>query len=130
MHGHRVVLARTADVGEQALDNATFDLVVLSVDQAQAGSAFAARLRDCPATRELPIIFLVPELSAAETSEWSKHGGVFSVLKPIDSHGLIDLVERALWMPHVAQSKLAAPAAHFVPHCDWIKLSMPQVGSG
>lgn len=131
MQGHRCVLARNEVMSLDSIAKNQFDVIVLSIDQLQRGCDFAAKLRvaqDAPnggqtLNRDVPIIFLVPELSGEWLPKLAACGGVFSLLKPIDPYSLIDLVEKALWMPHVAQGRSGAPAAHLSRQNDWIKLS-------
>lgn len=131
MQGHRCVLARNEVMSLDSIAKNQFDVIVLSIDQLQRGCDFAAKLRgpqhisdgQQPANRDVPIIFLVPELSADWLPKLAACGGVFSLLKPIDPYALIDLVEKALWMPHVAQGRSGVPAAHLSMQNDWIKLS-------
>ena len=44
-------------------------------------------------------------------------GGAYYLRKPLDPEVLIDLVSKALWLPHLVQSRLAMhePAAQPVP---------------
>lgn len=122
MQGHRAVLARNEEMAIQAIAAGQFDVIILSIEQLQSGCDFASRLRGPAVARDLPIIFLVPELSNDWLAKLAAHGGVFSILKPVDPHALIDLVEKALWMPHVARGRSGAlPAQHAVQN-DWIKL--------
>ena len=122
MQGHRALLARTEEVAMKAIENSELDLIVLAIEDLRGGCEFAGRLRSLEKTRDVPVIFLVPQL----TSEWSTrlhaHGGVFSLLQPIDPYALIDLVERAVWMPHVAKAKIGAPATHLSRAKDWVRL--------
>jgi CheY-like chemotaxis protein len=122
MQGHRALLARTEEVAMKAIESSELDLIVLAIDDLKSGCEFAQRLRSLEKTRDVPVIFLVPQL----TAEWSRrlhaHGGVYSLLQPIDPHALIDLVERAIWLPHIAQAKMGTPAAHLSRAKDWVRL--------
>jgi CheY-like chemotaxis protein len=122
MQGHRALLARSETVAAEAIAAQAIDLIVLSIDQLDAGTAYAARLRQIPATRDVPIIFLTPELSPAWTAQLQAQGGVFCLLKPIDPHSLLELVEKTLWMPHLAQRRVQPPTAHFHKTADWVRL--------
>lgn len=102
--GHHVVLARSEAVAMDSIAKGEFDAIVLSIEQLEAGCQFAGRLRSQANTCDTPIIFLVPNISAEGSSALAAHGGVFSMLKPAEPDSLIDLVEKALWLPHIAQS--------------------------
>jgi PleD family two-component response regulator len=122
MQGYRVLLARTEPVAAQALATTPVDLIILAIDALETGCQFAARLRNTEATREVPVIFVVPELSTEAMGELSQHGGVYCVLANVDPNELIDLVDKALWMPHLTKLRSAPPAAHLSVSQDWIKL--------
>jgi len=123
MQDYRAVLARTEEIAVGAIAEGQFDVIVLSIEQLDQGCQFAGRLRSTDVTRDVPIIFLVPALSAAWSSELASQGGVFSMQKPVDPHELVELVEKALWMPHVAKSRMGAPSTHLGHQNDWISLS-------
>ncbi len=122
MQGHRALLARTEEVAMKAIENSELDLIVLAIEDLKCGCEFAERLRSLEKTRDVPVIFLVPQLTAEWSSRLHAHGGVFSLLQPIDPSALIDLVERAIWMPHVAKAKIGTPAAHLSRAKDWVRL--------
>jgi DNA-binding response OmpR family regulator len=120
--GHRCVLARNESMALESIAEGLFDVIILSIDQLQVGCDFAARLRGPEIHRDVPIIFLVPELSSTWMTKLSSQGGVFCLLKPIDPYALIDLVDQALWMPHVARGHASLPPAHWAQQSDWVKL--------
>lgn len=123
MQGHQAILARTEQVASQALQSQSVDLIVLSIQQLEAGCAFASRLRADQATSEIPVIFIVPEMAEHWVASLQEHGGVFCVLSSVDPNHLIELVEKALWLPHLARRKTNPPAAHLSKSSDWIKLT-------
>ena len=122
MQGHQAILARTEPVAAQALQSQPIDLIILSIDHLETGCAFAARLRASEATSDIPIIFIVPELAQEWAPSLQEHGGVFCVLRSVQPHDLIDLVEKALWMPHLAQRRTNPPPTHLNKSLDWVRL--------
>lgn len=122
MNGHSATLARNEEVAQQALLNKTIDLIILGIQELDEGCEFAARLRAQPAHVDIPIIFLVPELSSHWAVNLQAQGGVFCILRSMDPHELLDLVQKALWMPHLAKRRSAPTAPHNQPATDWIKL--------
>lgn len=122
MNGHTATLARTEKVAQQALGNQTIDLIILGIEDLETGCEFAARLRSQPGQSDIPIIFMVPELSSHWAANLQEQGGVFCILRSMDPHELLDLVQKALWMPHIAQRRANPPTKHVNPTSDWIKL--------
>lgn len=121
MNGHKVTMARTEDVAQKALQSQTIDLIILGIEDLETGCAFAARLRSQPAHADIPIIFTVPQLSSHWAANLQEQGGVFCILRSMDPHELLDLVQKALWMPHLAHKRIASPGIHANP-TDWVKL--------
>lgn len=122
MQGHRALLARTEEIAKQAINENELDLIVLAIEELSAGCEFAQRLRSLEKTRDVPVIFLVPHLTAEWQTRLHAHGGVYSLLQPVDPHALIDLVDKAIWMPHVANSKLGTHSPNHAIAKDWVRL--------
>ena len=125
MQGYKAILARTEEVALQAIAAGPIDLIVLSIDKLQEGCEFAARLRSAESTSDISIVFLTPELSPAWTGQLQSHGGVSCMLKPVDPAELAELVEKALWMPHVAMRRANPPQSHLHKVSDWVRLEEP-----
>ena len=125
MNGYRAVMAKTEQIALEAIngeEREAFDLIVLSIDELEAGCAFAARLRQQAHTRDVPIVFVVPELNPTWSTRLGQLGGVYSLLKPFEPEALIELVQKTLWMPHIAASKLGKTASAKARQRDWISL--------
>lgn len=122
MHGHRALLARSEEVAMKAIVAHDLDLIVLAIDDLETGCGFARRLRSHEKTRDLPVIFLVPQLTAEWSAKLHSHGGVYSLLQPVDPHALMDLVDRAVWIPHIARSKLGQASTPQHAAKDWLRL--------
>lgn len=123
MRGHRIVLARNEAIALESIQSGQFDLLILSIESLEQGCAFAARLRRGIASRDVPVVFLVPELSQRWSEKLRDEGGVFSMLKPFEPEALIEIAERALWLPHVARSRLGSQGTHLSHQSDWISLA-------
>ncbi len=122
MHGHRAILARTEEVAMKAIVAHELDLIILAIEDLEGGGAFAARLRSHDKTRDLPVIFSGPKLTADWSAKLHSHGGIYSLLQPVDPHALIDLVDRAVWIPHIAKSKLGQTSSPQTAAKDWMRL--------
>lgn len=83
------------------------DLIVSDIDLGQiSGLELYQQLRDCPGAAEVPVIFIsgaqIPDIvRRAHTA-----GGVYFLRKPFDPGVLIELVDKALWMPHLLRRQL------------------------
>ena len=120
--GYRCFLARETSVGLKATQAMTFDLIVLSFGRDALKAAHdACLLRGEDSTRELPVLFLAESFEANWIEPLHLAGGVFCLPKPFDPDVFLDLVDRAICLPHLAVSKIAPPKAHFAK--DWVRLS-------
>ncbi len=120
--GYRCFLARETSVGIKATQAMAFDLLILSFGRDPLKAANdACLLRGNDSTRELPVLFLAETFEPNWIEPLNLAGGVFCLPKPFDPDVLLDLVEKALCLPHLAVAKIAPPKAHFAK--DWVRLS-------
>ena len=112
------------EVAQQALNSKNIDLIILGIEELETGCAFAARLRSQPTHADIPIIFIVPQLSSHWAANLQEQGGVFCILRSMDPDELLDLVQKALWMPHLAERRRTPgkPTTHPNAPTDWVKL--------
>jgi DNA-binding response OmpR family regulator len=119
--GMRCFLARDVSIGMKATQSMTFDLIVLSFDSdAVKAAQNACELRGNASTRELPVLFLADAFELSWIEPLNLAGGVYCLPKPFDPEVFLDLVEKALCLPHLAVAKIAPPKAHFAK--DWVRL--------
>jgi DNA-binding response OmpR family regulator len=120
--GYRCFLAREVSIGLKATQAMTFDLIVLSfeTDPLQAAKD-ACELRGTIATRDLPVLFLTNTFESNWIEPLNLAGGVYCLPKPFEPELFLDLVDKALCLPHLAIAKVAPPKAHFEK--DWVRLS-------
>ena len=104
--GHHVTMAKSEGIAHEAIGQGSFDLLLLSISSVAAGCELAKRLRSFPATEQTPVLYIMSDISEANRSQLAAHGGVFCLQVPFEPDTLIELVEKALWLPHIAQSRL------------------------
>lgn len=120
--GYRCFLARDKTVGLKATQAMAFDLLVYSFDRdAIAAATDVCELRGDDSTRELPVLFLASAFENAWIEPLNLAGGVYCLPKPFDPEVFLDLVDKALCLPHLAVSKISPPKAHFAK--DWVRLT-------
>lgn len=120
--GYRCYLARNTNVGLQATKVMTFDLIVFSfqTDALQAARDVCA-LRGEISTRDLPVLFIADSFENSWIEPLHTAGGVYCIPKPFEPEVFLDLVDKALCLPHLAVAKIAPPKPHFAK--DWVKLT-------
>ncbi len=101
--GQACVTASSPDEAEQMVSQHSFDMIICDINlDGHSGLELIAKLRKREELREIPVIFL----SGADIPNIVKRahaaGGNYYLRKPFDPSVLTELIDRALWMPHVA----------------------------
>lgn len=120
--GYRCFLARNLDVAKQATATIAFDLILYSfADEVLAAANGASELRNTVKSKETPVLFLADRLEASWIEPLNIAGGVYCLPKPFEPEVLIDLVEKAICLPHLAVAKVAPPKPHYSN--EWVRLT-------
>ncbi len=98
--------ATEADALAAVRDNPP-DLIIADTNlHGQSGLALCERIKEDPALRNVPVMFL----SAAQTPDIIRRsqavGGAYSLRKPFASDVLLELAANALWLPPLVDSPL------------------------
>ncbi|QDU28763.1 Gliding motility regulatory protein [Anatilimnocola aggregata] len=109
MSGYECHCARNAQAARKAIKSLALDLIVCDVDLGpENGLELCRELRQLPGIEDVPMMFI----SAAQAPDIVRRshdaGGSYYLRKPFDPEVLIELVSKALWMPHLVQSRVAA----------------------
>ena len=104
--------AASAEAAVQCVRRGAPDLIISDIDLGgTSGLELAQELRDGAGMNEVPVIFLsgaeIPDVVRRSRSA----GGMYFLRKPFDPDVLIELVDKALWMPHLLGRRLQAGAA-------------------
>lgn len=116
--GYRVF---TADGRAAALKIAraeALDLMICDVNLGgQSGLELCRELRKLPGMLDVPVMFVSSTQVPDIVRRSHEAGGAYYLRKPLDPEVLIDLVGKALWMPHLVQTRLSMhePAVQPMP---------------
>lgn len=102
--GYECYCARTAEAAEKAIESAPVDLVVWDVadDAADAMTQIEAlRTSHGAKIAEVPFILLADSCWAGLETRIDIISPARCLFKPLDPNTLIDLVQQALWVPHI-----------------------------
>jgi CheY-like chemotaxis protein len=91
--------------GEQAVDLIICDTNLRGED----GVALAEELRQLPERSDVPVMFLCGSQLPDVILRTHRQGTSFHIRKPIDAKLLLELTEKALWMPHLVKSHINRP---------------------
>jgi DNA-binding response OmpR family regulator len=80
----------------------TPDLIIADIDLGKEnGLQLCEAIRAMPTTSETPVLFVSGADIEKVVERCHEAGGTYYLRKPFDPEVLLDLVDRALWMPHV-----------------------------
>ncbi|HWB14681.1 MAG TPA: response regulator [Pirellulales bacterium] len=104
---YRLQIAASPEAAIECVKRATPDLIISDIDLGGAsGLDLAQQLREGAGVDEVPVIFLsgaqIPDVVRRSRSA----GGVYFLRKPFDPEVLLELVDKALWMPHLLRRRL------------------------
>ena len=83
----------------------------LSIKQCESGKDLISDIHDLPNRSDVPIIFTSAGQGPGVIRRQYGFGGAYHIKKPLDTVVLKELVDGALWMPHLVHSHINRP--HF-----------------
>ncbi len=90
-----VILARSGEEALRAAREEAPDVILLdAMMPGLDGAATLAKLRQDPATAEIPVIFLTARVQKHEIERYREHGALGVIRKPFDALALPDEVRR------------------------------------
>jgi len=109
MSGYECHCARNSVAAMKAVKSLALDLIICDVELgSENGIEICAQLREQPGIEDVPMMFI----SSAQTPDIVRRshaaGASYYLRKPFDTEVLIELVGKALWMPHLIQSHTSA----------------------
>src|SRR5258708_15946890 len=94
------------------------DLIICDVNLgADSGLDLSRELRRLPGMQDVPVMFISRTQLPDIVRRSHEAGAAYYLRKPLDPEVLIDLVGKALWLPHLVQTRLAMhhPATQPIP---------------
>src|SRR5205823_14796426 len=94
------------------------DLVICDVNVGgNSGLELTRELRRLPGMQDVPVMFISRTQLPDIVRRSHEAGAAYYLRKPLDPDVLIDLVGKALWLPHLVQTRLSMhqPAPSAVP---------------
>ncbi|MFT5302615.1 MAG: response regulator RpfG family c-di-GMP phosphodiesterase [Mariniblastus sp.] len=104
-NGHDVKTALSFDGAIEIAGQITLDLLITESKLAlQTGDELIDQIRQLPEHLDLPVMFVTAHQSPDVIRRAHDSGAAFHLKKPIDPMLLRELVDNALWMPHLVKS--------------------------
>ena len=110
--GYRCHCCETSEAAIDFARSSSPDLILSDISlNGQSGLELCERIKDDPGLQHVPVMFLsgaqIPDIIRRSHSV----GGTYYLRKPFDPDVLVDLIDKALWMPHLVDRRLAAAEA-------------------
>jgi len=108
MSGYECHCARGPEAALKAARTLPLDLILCDVNLGgESGIELCQELRAQPGLDDVPLMFMSSSQSADIIRRSSEAGGAYYLRKPFEPDVLLELVGKALWMPHLVQSRVA-----------------------
>jgi DNA-binding response OmpR family regulator len=113
MSGYECHCARDREAATKGVRRLAVDLIICDVHLGdECGLALCRDLRREPGMEEVPVMFISSAQIPDIVRRSHEAGGAYYLRKPFDPEVLMELVSKALWMPHLVQTRVdRAPAA-------------------
>ena len=118
MAGYECHCARDQEAALKGVRTLALDLLICDVNLGgESGLALCRDLRREPGMDEVPVMFMSSAQIPDIVRRSHEAGGAYYLRKPFDPEVLIELVGKALWMPHLVQTRISRvqAAAQNVP---------------
>ena len=121
MQGYEVHIARDPEGAVKAARSLDLDLILCDVNlDSYSGLALCRELREEHGQADVPVMFTSQNQLPDVIHRTFDQSGAYYLRKPFEPNVLIELVNQALWMPHLVASRtpakpLATPAPNAVP---------------
>ena len=116
--GHVVFQARDRISALRIARIQALDLLICDVNVgADSGLDLSRELRRLPGMQDVPVMFISRTQLPDIVRRSHEAGAAYYLRKPLDPDVLVDLVSKALWLPHLVQTRLAMhePAIQTIP---------------
>jgi len=116
--GHIVHQARDRMTALRIARSQALDLVICDVNVGgDNGLDLSRELRQLPGMQDVPVMFISRTQLPDIVRRSHEAGAAYYLRKPLDPDVLVDLVGKALWLPHLVQTRIAMhqPTAQPVP---------------
>ncbi|MEZ6094668.1 MAG: response regulator [Pirellulaceae bacterium] len=108
--GYEVHCAQDRMAAVQAAKTLALDLIICDVNVGHDdGMSICEDIRNLPDRNDVPVMFISSCQMPAVASRSFQNGSAFFLKKPFAPQLLIDLVDKALWMPHLVKSHVHKP---------------------
>lgn len=115
MAGYECHCAQDATAAIKAAKTARLDLIICDVSlDGESGLALANDLRQAYG-EDVPLMFVTDSQAPDIVRRVHEAGGAYYLRKPLDPDVLVELVGKALWMPHLVRARIESATSEGAP---------------
>lgn len=107
LSGYECICAQDGQAALKAAEAESLDLIIcdLGVDGNQ-GLEISRQVRGITGLSDVPVMFVSANQTPDIVRRTHDAGGAYYLRKPFDPEVMLELVDKALWMPHLVGSRL------------------------
>jgi putative two-component system response regulator len=115
--GYNCQCCSTAETAIEFARVNPLDLIISDINlDGHSGLEMCERIKEDQGLKDVPVMFLsgaqIPDIIRRSHAV----GGTYYLRKPFDPEVLVELIDKALWMPHLAERKAAQQQAAAAVH--------------
>lgn len=112
MSGYECHCAQDSEAALKAVRTLTLDLIICDVQlRGESGLELCREMHAEPNGRDVPVLFVSSQQLPDIVRKVHAAGGAYYLRKPFDPDVLIDLVDKALWMPHLVKNRIRSESS-------------------
>lgn len=118
---HKVQTARDSSLALKMAGHTALDLLITDSQlKSNSGMSLIREIRRFPDHADLPVMFVTANQTPDVIRRSHEIGAAYHLKKPIDPEVLCELVDKALWMPHLVKSHVDQKTIK-TPHISFAK---------
>lgn len=119
LSGYESHCARDGEAAMKAAKGTSFDLIICDINvDGENGIEICDEIHQTPLNSDAPIMFASANQIPDIIRRAHDAGGVYYLRKPFDPEVLLELVDKALWMPHLVKNRLQQSARRHIQNLD------------
>ncbi len=108
--GFEVHCSQAPEAAFKAARQLPLDLIIIDVDvEGSSGIEIVSAIHELPERGDVPAMFISAAQMPDVISRRFRNGSAFFLRRPFDPALFLDLVEKALWMPHLVKTHINRP---------------------
>ncbi len=113
-----VICAKNAQAAFETCNQTSLDMIVCDValERENDGYDLIDQLKRLPEISDVPVVFVSAGQVTDVISRSTSSGTNYHLKKPFNPQELFDLIEKALWLPHLVESHINKPHIPFSPN--------------